>query len=214
MTSFSCDPLTLVRELERAGLSALHWVDLNGAFEGTRKHDNLLEKIVKGASLSVQTGGGIRRLRELKFLFELGVERVVLSTALFTSSDPSALLAYASKLVAALDVEDEEVKIRGWQEGTSLSLWEALKRVEGMQIPTVLITDIARDGMLQSPHVALYRKVKQRFPKLTLQASGGVRSLADLQALKDAGADAAIVGRALHEGALSIESLSRFAHAQ
>ena len=99
-----------------------------------------------------------------------------------------------------------QVAVQGWAEASGVSLWDALGRLADGSPRHLLVTDIGRDGAMSGPNTDLMRKIVATAPDLALQASGGVGRLGDLTALKDAGATAAIVGRALYEGRFTLEA--------
>jgi phosphoribosylformimino-5-aminoimidazole carboxamide ribotide isomerase len=170
------------------------------------------------AGLSVQVGGGVRQRAIVDELLSLGVARVVVGSAAVEQPDEVAawLRAYGPERVClAFDVRLDstglpQLQTRGWREATTVSLVEAVERFEQHGLQHVLCTDIDRDGALAGPNVELYRQCAARFPTISWQASGGVRDSADLQALHDAGAAAAISGKALLEGRIDADQMRQW----
>lgn len=199
------EPRDLLQRYERAGASWFHIVDLDGARDGALAHRELIGALAREARLSLQVGGGVRDESALQDLLARGVARVVVGSLAIES--PGLVRTWlgqygAERICVAFDVRADEagrplVRTRGWQEDTQLTLWEALAAYADTPLRHVLCTDIARDGMLNGPSLALYAEARRRFPAIDWQASGGLRSLADLQDLERIGVAGAISGRAL-----------------
>ncbi len=209
-TGFGDDPLRIAEGYRRDGATRLHLVNLSGARDGGGD-ERFLELLARlSRNIEVQVGGGIRDLRAAQRHLDAGAAAVVIGTMPF--ADPEAARAAVdlfgpASVIAALDVEGGEVKIRGWRQPSGQTLPAGLRLIEEIGIQQVLITDISRDGMAAGPNVALYADCRRQFPRLRITASGGVRGPADVRELAAAGCDAAVVGRALLEGSTSLPSL-------
>ena len=182
------DPVALARRWAGAGARRIHLVDLDGARSGRVRPE--LVAAVGAVGLPVQASGGIRSFGDAQALLAAGADRVVVGTAAWP--DPSPWLALGDALVLALDVRDGEVRTAGWTENSGLAFADALERAAGSR---VLVTAIDRDGTLAGPDLALVEQAAAA--GLRVLAAGGIRSPADVAALARAGAEAAIVGRAL-----------------
>ncbi len=183
------EPAALAARWAAAGARRVHLVDLDGARSG-RVRPELVAAVVAAAGVPVQASGGVRALADARRLLDAGADRVVVGTAAWP--DPTPWLELGEAIVLALDVRDGEVRTAGWTEGTGLTFVDALERVGGAR---VLVTAIDRDGTLAGPDLELVREAAAR--GLRVLAAGGVRSPADVEALTRAGAEAAVVGRAL-----------------
>jgi phosphoribosylformimino-5-aminoimidazole carboxamide ribotide isomerase len=182
------DPVALANRWVEAGAGRIHLVDLDGARNGRTRPE--LVRAVAALGVPVQASGGIRSLGDARALLAAGAERVVVGTAAWP--DPSPWFELGDALVLALDVRDGEVRTAGWTAGSGIGVDDALARAGGQRL---LVTAIDRDGTLTGPDLALVRRaVAAGGPVL---AAGGIRSLSDIEALASAGAEAAIVGRAL-----------------
>jgi phosphoribosylformimino-5-aminoimidazole carboxamide ribotide isomerase len=182
------DPAALAARWVEAGARRIHLVDLDGARIGRTRPE--LVRAVAGLGVPVQASGGIRSLADARALLDAGADRVVVGTAAWP--DPAPWLELGEALVLALDVRDGEVRTAGWTAGSGIGFDDALVRAGGSR---VLVTAIDRDGTLTGPDLELVqRAVTAGRPVL---AAGGIRSPADVQALAAAGAEAAVVGRAL-----------------
>jgi phosphoribosylformimino-5-aminoimidazole carboxamide ribotide isomerase len=183
-------PLLLAERWAAAGARRVHLVDLDGARTG-RVRPELVHAVALGvAPCRLQASGGIRSLADARTLLAAGADRVVVGTAAWP--DPTAWLELGDRVVLALDVRGGEVRAAGWTKAAGLSYAEALDRAEGAR---VLVTAIDRDGTLAGPDLDLVRAAAAA--GLRVLAAGGVRSPADVEDLAAAGAEAAIVGRAL-----------------
>ena len=200
----AADPAELAARFAEAGARRIHLVDLDGARSGAVR-PALVRRVAAAAGVPLQASGGIRSLADAHALLDAGADRVVVGTAAFPDPFPWAE-ALADRLVVALDVRDGEVRVAGWTAGTGLAVDDALERCRAAGVARVLATAIDRDGTLAGPDLELTRRVAASGVK-TL-AAGGIRSPEDVDALADAGAEAAIVGRALlaaSDGAATLE---------
>jgi phosphoribosylformimino-5-aminoimidazole carboxamide ribotide isomerase len=187
----AADPVRLAARWIESGARRIHLVDLDGARGGSVR-PALVSRVAE-LGVPVQASGGIRSLDDAGALLDAGADRVVVGTAAWP--DPSAWLELGEALVLAVDVRDGIVRSAGWTESTGLTFEAALERAGGSR---VLVTAIDRDGTLTGPDVELVRRAAAG--GLRVLAAGGVRSAADVTALAAAGAEAAIVGRALLAG--------------
>jgi phosphoribosylformimino-5-aminoimidazole carboxamide ribotide isomerase len=183
------DPIALARRWADAGAKRIHLVDLDGARNG-RIRPELVRAVREATGLPVQASGGIRELEDARALLDAGADRVVVGTAAWP--DPTPWLELGAALVLAVDVADGELRGRGWTAGTGVRLEDALRRAAGTRL---LVTAIDRDGTLSGPDLGLVRRAAASGSPVL--AAGGVRSPQDVEALAEAGAEAAVVGRAL-----------------
>jgi phosphoribosylformimino-5-aminoimidazole carboxamide ribotide isomerase len=206
-TVFGADPAAQARAFAQAGCRWLHLVDLNGAFAGAPVNGAAVEAILAAVTVPVQLGGGIRDRATLERWLERGVTRVILGTA--AVRDPGfvreAAAAWPGRVAVGIDARAGMVAVEGWAETTDMTATDLARRFEDAGVAAIVYTDIERDGAMQGPNVAATAALA-RAVAIPVIASGGVSSLADLQALKDSGAplDGAISGRALYEGKLDL----------
>jgi len=182
------DPAALARRWAGAGARRIHLVDLDGARSGRVRPE--LVRAAAEAGLPVQASGGIRTLDDARALLDAGADRVVVGTAAWP--DPTPWFELGEALVLALDVRDGQVRAAGWTESAGISLAAALEVVSNRR---VLTTAIDRDGTLAGPDLELVAAAVAAGARVL--AAGGVRSPSDVHALAAAGAEAAVVGRAL-----------------
>jgi phosphoribosylformimino-5-aminoimidazole carboxamide ribotide isomerase len=208
-TVYSADPAAALADFARNGAVEAHLVDLDGARARAPRQHDLFAKLASRASLALQVAGGFRVADQVARMLDSGVARVVIgSLALDNPAAFDALLDRfgADRLVLALDVrldgEKPTVATHGWMTNSGRSLDEVLARFE--RVRHLLVTDIARDGMLSGPNLPLMQEIARRYPQLALQASGGVAQIEDLARLRATGAARAIVGKALWESRFSV----------
>jgi phosphoribosylformimino-5-aminoimidazole carboxamide ribotide isomerase len=203
-TVYPADPAEALAAFAEAEAEWTHIVDLDGARERSPRQHGLIAGLSRDAKQKLQVAGGFRTREQLEQMFDAGVARVVIgSLAVQAPEKVAAFLAEygGERITLAFDVRlvggTPEVATHGWLESSGKSLWDALAPYT--QARHVLVTDIGRDGMMTGPNVALIAAIVARCPSLAVQASGGVSSLADLEALRATGAAGAIVGKALWE---------------
>lgn len=205
-TTYDVEPRMLARRYADAGAAWLHLVDLDGARGGSLENLAVIEAIA-GDGMQVQAGGGVRSEDDLRRLFDAGVSRVVVgSVAIREPERVAGWLAIhgADRFTLALDTLRRDgawtLPSAGWTETESRTLEELAPWYARHGARHLLCTDIDRDGMLAGFNLELYRYLTVAAPALMVQASGGVRSLEDIRAAREAGAQAVILGRALLEG--------------
>lgn len=205
-------PETLAGVYAQAGAQWLHIVDLAASRDGPDADTTSLFRLLAATSQQVQTGGGVRHVADIEARLEAGASRVVVGS--IAADDPHLFTSWLERfspeaLVAALDVRIDEagtpqVRSHGWTRESGNDLWTLMDHYS-RRLRHVLITDIGRDGEMAGPNTALYAAIADRYPALQIQASGGVRNARDMQDLAKAGVSAAIIGRALLDGRLTVE---------
>lgn len=210
VTSYGDDPVKVAMAWRDEGADWLHVVDLSGARDGAQRQTATIANLA-GLGLKVQTGGGVRSADDVARLLEAGASRVIVGSMAVIAPDRFSdwLDRFGGdRLVAALDVRmNGEVAIpvvKGWTQASTTTLDALMAKYLDTPLKHVLTTDIGRDGALQGPSTDLYARLAAEWPDIAWQASGGVASLGDLQALKGSGADGAIVGRALYENRFTV----------
>lgn len=205
-TVFNDRPEAQARLFAEAGARWLHLVDLDGAFAGEPRNAPAVEAILAAVAVPVQLGGGIRDMGGVERWLSRGVARVILGTA--AVEDPAfvreAARAFPGQVALGLDARGASVATRGWATDAGVNLTDLARSYEDAGVAALIYTDIARDGAMQGPNVAATAALA-RAVSIPVIASGGVSSLADLIALRDAREiSGAIVGRALYDGAVDL----------
>ncbi|CAN5158032.1 1-(5-phosphoribosyl)-5-[(5-phosphoribosylamino)methylideneamino]imidazole-4-carboxamide isomerase [soil metagenome] len=210
-TVYGDDPVALASGFVAAGASWVHMVDLDAARTGEPANRAAITAVARTVDAQVQAGGGVRDEAAAAALLDAGVARVVLGTA--AMADPALVARLATRhpggIAVGLDTRDGEVAVRGWTEGSGLHLLDAVRRVEGIGVAALVVTEIGRDGTLAGPDLEGLATVLAA-SEIDVIASGGVGSLDDLQALSTMAVDdhrlaGAIVGKALYEGSFTVE---------
>ncbi|WP_426664172.1 1-(5-phosphoribosyl)-5-[(5-phosphoribosylamino)methylideneamino]imidazole-4-carboxamide isomerase [Rhodanobacter aciditrophus] len=209
-TTYPDDPRALAQRYAEAGTHWLHLVDLDGARSGSLDNLSVIEAVAHDG-MQVQAGGGVREDADLRRLFDAGVARVVVGSVAIRDPERVAgwLRGYgADRFTLALDTRRIDgrwsLPSAGWTETEARTLDELAPWYTAQGARHLLCTDIDRDGMLAGFNLDLYRHLAGTVPQLAVQASGGVRSLDDIRAAREAGARGVILGRALLEGRFTV----------
>lgn len=206
-TVFGDDPAAVAQHWASLGATRLHVVDLEGAKEGESRQLDTVAAIVRAVRVPVELGGGIRTLTAAKRALSLGVERVIVGTvALNREVAASFFEALGECGVAGIDAREGKVAVRGWLDTTEVRAVDLARELVGLGARWIVYTDIGRDGMLQGANVAAMREMVEAVPQAKVIASGGVASVQDVRALREAGAAGAIVGMALYTGKLDLRA--------
>ena len=211
VTEYNSDPISQAKIFQTNQLNYLHIVDLDGAETGKQLNLEVVKEILQISDISVQVGGGIRSISKVETMLEMGVSRIILGTALFQDHFIQDLKNNfdSNQIVLALDfkVSNDTPKIytHGWQDSTELSLYDFLS--DQSFFSNVLATDISLDGAMQGPSINIYKDLLNIFPTLNLIASGGIRSLDDLDILQSLKIKEAVVGKAIYEKNISLRDL-------
>jgi phosphoribosylformimino-5-aminoimidazole carboxamide ribotide isomerase len=212
-TRYDVTPLAVAEHHARAGADWLHLVDLDAARAGGYTLGPLLASIKAATSLRVQTGGGVRAEADVAAILEAGADRVVIGSMAVRQSE--MVLGWvrrfgAEHITIALDVRQDadgawSLAVEGWTQDSGIPFEPLVKRFADAGVRHLLCTDIARDGMLSGPSLALYRRLSALAPQLEVQASGGIRDVDDIQDAIAAGCRGAVLGKALLEGRFTLE---------
>jgi phosphoribosylformimino-5-aminoimidazole carboxamide ribotide isomerase len=203
-------PLEVAKAFEDAGLQRLHLVDLDGAKAGKVKNWKVLETIAGKTSLVIDFGGGIKTEEDVNIVFNSGAALATVGSIAVKHEEELVrwLTVFgAEKFLLGADVKDEKIAIGGWLETTDIWVYDFIEKYLSRGIQQLFCTDVSKDGKLEGPALDLYKQIIQKFPTLHFIASGGVSSMDDLHALRDAGCKGAIVGKAIYEGRIKIKDL-------
>ena len=215
-TTYGDDPGAQAEAFVAAGATWVHVVDLDAARSGSpanRRAVAAIAAVASAAGVGVQVGGGVRSVASAEALFDLGVTRVVLGTAAIEDPDLVDSLASRHRVAVGLDARGGEVAVRGWVTSSGRTVTDLAHRYADVGVDALVVTDIGRDGTLGGPDVGGLAALLDEVAVPVL-ASGGVADLDDLRVLAalratgdpDRGLGGAVVGRALYEGAFSVEA--------
>ena len=205
-TVFSRDPVDMALRWQSAGATRIHVVDLDGSRTGTPSNLGTIEKIADAVSVPLQVGGGIRSRDTAHRLLEAGVGRIVIGTAAVEDAEMVEELCRdwgQDRLVVAVETRDGKVAIKGWLEQVPMNAVDLVLKMSKLGARRFLYTDVSRDGTMTSPNFEGVASMVTETGQ-TIIASGGVSSLADIRRLAVTGAEGAIVGRALYQGAIDL----------
>jgi phosphoribosylformimino-5-aminoimidazole carboxamide ribotide isomerase len=205
-TVFQRDPAAQAQAFEKQGFEYLHVVDLDGAFAGKPVNAAAVDRILETTRIPLQLGGGIRDLATVEAWLGKGVDRVIIGTAAVRDPDlvKQAARAFPARVAVGLDARSGKVAVEGWAQTSELSALDIARRFEDAGVVAIIYTDIARDGLLKGLNLDATIALADAIA-LPVIASGGLASLADVQALLEPRARnlaGAIAGRALYDGRL------------
>lgn len=203
------DPVEFARKIEDNGLQYLHLVDLDGARNKKIENLNILEKIAQKTNLKIDFGGGLRSYDDVISVFNAGAKQVTLGS--IAANDPELFMVWLrklgqQKLILGADFIDRKISAGGWLEKTDQDIISFISDYKSRGVKYTICTDIKKDGMLKGPATDLYKEILGKV-KINLIASGGISSVADIEELRDAGCEGAIIGKAVYEGKLTFKDL-------
>ena len=200
------DPVEMSAKWRAKGAEWLHLVDLTAAFEGKTAHLPLIREVVAAFDGQVELGGGLRTMQDIELRVNAGVKRCIIGTAAAENPElvRQAARAFPGCIAVGIDAKNGLVATRGWVETSTLTAVELALRMRDMGVKDVIYTDVSRDGMMQGPNFEATRRLIEQ-TSMDIIGSGGVSCLTDLGNLKAAGCAGAILGRAMYEGAFTLE---------
>jgi phosphoribosylformimino-5-aminoimidazole carboxamide ribotide isomerase len=209
---YNKNPLAVAKEFEAAGFTNLHLVDLDGAKSGHIVNYKILKEITQNTSLKVDFGGGVKTNEDIDLAFQCGASQITGGSIAVKNKDlfEKWISEYGNKIILGADVKDKMIAVNGWLETSDLQLFSFLEEYHSKGIEYVICTDISKDGLLAGSSNELYADIMKEFPKMKLIASGGVTSEEDLKILQDINVYGAIVGKAIYEGRLNLQTLIQY----
>jgi phosphoribosylformimino-5-aminoimidazole carboxamide ribotide isomerase len=217
VTNYDVTLEEMIEKYQSNGTNFIHVIDLNGA-KNDFSNQEYLFNVIRKTEMKVQYGGGIRSIEKVKELLDAGVHRVIVGTQAITN--PSFLAdmskafigtdGYADRIVIAIDVLDEVIKYSGWMESSPIKLMDYVDKCLALGFFRFLCTDINKDGKLGGAGIDLYTKLLDHSPFIKLIASGGVSSLADIEALSHIKVESCVVGKAIYENRITIEEIQNW----
>lgn len=201
----SDSPLNTAAAFQDEGAEFIHIVDLDGALKGEPANLSTIEEIIKNIKVPVEVGGGIRSLKTIDKLFKIGVNRIILGTAALKDKNIiyEAVKHYGNNIAVGIDVKGENVAVEAWRKISDTNYIAFAEEMENMGVGTLIITDISKDGTLKGPNLEMIEKVKKN-TKLQIIASGGIKSIENIRALKAIDIYGVITGKAIYSGSLNL----------
>ncbi|MBM4286722.1 MAG: 1-(5-phosphoribosyl)-5-[(5-phosphoribosylamino)methylideneamino]imidazole-4-carboxamide isomerase [Deltaproteobacteria bacterium] len=208
-TVYGDDPGAMARRWQAQGAQWLHVVDLDGAFEKKPVNVAAVASIRQNLTIPMQLGGGLRTLEDMAQYISLGVDRLILGTAVLKDREVTmqALKRFPGRIAIALDARDGRLAAEGWVETTDRDALEVAQALAPLGPAAFIYTDIFRDGMQTGPNIAATRRLAQAVPTPVI-ASGGVNTIKDIQdliPLTEDGVIGVITGKALYAGTLNFQ---------
>lgn len=205
---YSPDPVKVAKHWVRQGAKLLHIVDLDGAKSGSPKNLKLLEEIIRQVGVGVEFGGGVRSLKTISKLLDLGVRRVILGTKAASDAEflKKAWNKFGEKIIVSIDAKADKVLTQGWNSRVSKTTLGFARELKKIGFKQLIYTDISKDGTLAGPNILGIKKLLKE-TGLNVVASGGVSNLKDivnLGKLKKQGVVGVIIGKALYEGKFTL----------
>ncbi len=212
-TVYDQNPLEVAKQFEDAGVSQIHLVDLEGAKRGASINFEVLESITDHTNLDVSFSGGLYTDGDIIKAYEYGAFNIIAATIAAYRPEffASWIVSYGrERITLGADSLKGKIAIRGWQKDTTIDLFEHIEYFFNRGLKYVKTTDIPKHGAMTGPSLKLYEEILRRFPGICLLASGGVRSIEDIEKLQDLGVWGVVFGKAFYEGVLSLKDLERF----
>jgi phosphoribosylformimino-5-aminoimidazole carboxamide ribotide isomerase len=212
-TIYNEDPLEVALQFEAAGLQRLHLVDLDGAKAGEVKNWKVLEKIASKTKLVIDFSGGISSQKNVEVTFNSGAAYAAIGSIAakdeFTFS--GWLLVFgADRFIIGADVKEEIIVVKGWTETTTITVFDLIEKYKTKGVKQFFCTDVSKDGLLLGSSIDLYKKILNQHPSIDLIASGGISTITEIEELREAGLDGAIIGKAIYENKISLQELKKF----
>lgn len=214
--SYDENILDLAKRFEDHGIEVIHLVDLDGAERGAPVNYHIIEQIAGYTNLKIDFTGGISTDGDVSKAYESGAHYITASSIAVTNPElfSSWIVSYGREKITlgadVTNVESMNLLFRGWQRKSELTLFEHLDYFNGLGLKYVKSTDVSRDGVLEGPAFDFYQSIRDRFPELSVLASGGIRGVDDIKRLNEMGLFAVIFGKAYYEGILKLKDLEQF----
>jgi phosphoribosylformimino-5-aminoimidazole carboxamide ribotide isomerase len=211
-TVYSERPWEVAAQFAAAGAPRVHVVDLDAAFSGGLQNNHvIIRRICAATPVEIEVGGGVRSVDDCQRLFDLGATFAVTGTAAIKTPEivAAACAQFPNRIVVAVDAREGMVSVEGWQESTTVTALDIGEAVFRAGAAAVLYTDIGRDGMRSGPNLDATARLARALAPGAVIASGGVGTLADIEATRHTGAVAVIVGKALYEKVFTVEEAIR-----
>lgn len=206
--------LEIAEQFEKEGAKYLHLVDLDGAKEGKLVNQQIICEAAQALSIPVEVGGGIRNMETAAYYLEHGVSRIILGTSAIEDESflKNALARYHERIAVGLDCKDGYVCTRGWLNDSRIDFLTFSKHLEKLGVQTIIFTDIATDGTLEGPNLTMLEQLC-RHVSMNIIASGGIKDLEHVKALKKLSLYGAITGKAMYAQTLKLKDALRLCEA-
>jgi phosphoribosylformimino-5-aminoimidazole carboxamide ribotide isomerase len=217
VTEYKVSLPEMLEQFSSNGTDFVQIIDLNGA-KGDFSNQKFVLDALKKSKIKVQYGGGVRSIDKVKELIDLGFHRIIIGTQAITdehfleklSKEICGKESCSDQVIIALDVLDGVIMHSGWVEASTLKPEDYIDKCTSLGYFRFLCTDISKDGRLEGSGIELYKQLKERSPFIKIIASGGISSMKDIEALNEVKVEAAVVGKAIYEGKISINDIKEW----
>ena len=209
-TIYENSPVEMAKIFQDAGFNTIHVVDLDATL-GTGNNNHVLDLIRKKIDIKIEVAGGIRSKDAINDKINQGFDTIVIGTFAIKNIDDVLDFkdSLIKKLSIALDIKDNQIVSHGWQKTNNQSLEYIVNKYNDRPIHSYFVTDVANDGMLSGLDIKTFSSIKQLTNK-HITIGGGVKDLNDLELSKINGFNNVVVGKAIYENKITIESLAQF----
>lgn len=207
---YSENPIEIAKKLESNGIRYLHIADLDGAKNKKITNHKILEKISSSTKLSIDFGGGVRTEDDIRIAFNSGAKQVSAGTIAVTL--PYLFMEWLecygnNRIILAADFKERKIVSGAWTKTSEENIVSFLSGYCSLGVKYSICTDVKRDGMMAGPATEIYNEILGSV-NINLIASGGVSSLKDIEAIRLAGCEGVIIGKAVYEGRIKLKELS------
>jgi len=208
--TYDASPLEMALRYRDCGVRRIHMVDLDGAKASKPMNLAVLEEIKSKTGIEVEWGGGIKDRSALDAVLGAGADHAIIGSV--AALEPELFEEWLrssekGRLILGADVKDGRIAVKGWLETTSDGVSDLVERFRPAGLEEVIVTDIARDGMLQGPSTQLYLDLQAAFPDISFTVSGGISSMDDIRRLDALGLRKVIAGKAIYENRITLEEI-------
>ena len=206
---FNDSPLDQAQQFEKLGFDNLHIVDLDRTLDSDTSNLSSIKEIRKHTSLKIQVGGGLRTLKDIEEVLDLGVENIVMGTAAVTNTELLKMVTakYPQKISVGMDVRKGFLALKGWTDQTKLLAADFVEQIKNYQIKSIIFTDIDKDGTKQGVNIEETVKLAS-LSSVPVIASGGVASMKDILSIQQTNViKGVIVGKAIYDGSINLKEL-------
>lgn len=210
---YDTEPVDMAKRYADCGVRRLHVVDLDGAKAKEPANLRVLESLATQTSLDIEWGGGIKSRDSMRMALDAGASRVICGSVAVENSELFVewLQCYGSRrVILGADIREGKVATHGWLRESGCSVDDLITRFLPCGLTQLICTDISKDGMMQGPNLPLYVDLQQRYPSVDVTLSGGVASMDDIRQADVMGVRAAIVGKAVYEGRITLKDLEQW----
>ena len=213
ITSYENTPIDQATIYAQNGFNNIHIVDLDGALHGRPTNSIIIKEIIKKVKSRIQIGGGIRTIDDLSRWIDLGIDRVVMSTAAVENIDllKTACNKFKNKIAVSLDVKDGLIALSGWKKQTNISAIDFIKKIKNFGVSRIIYTDINKDGTKKGPNIKDTVELSSKVA-IPLVISGGISSIQDVKKIKslnNSNIEGVIIGKSIYDGDIKINELAK-----